>query len=156
MSVSRKTVALVTSKKQFPVKFMAHVLKTIEDDMLEHKNWNDIAYLVGNAGEPIVKRILAECVGGITLKTSTKEAKAHTCKAIIGMGGNMSETGRLDELRQLVKEGGGITEAKKMFGPKPIEKDKADILATWSKSIKARLGKEHITLNELMNAVATA
>lgn len=79
------------------------------DHMIQHKDWTCLAWLVSNM-EPasdgaLLRRIVGECVGGLTLVTKGKEASAQPSGMVIKMGDNFGPTAKMEVLRALVKDG---------------------------------------------------
>lgn len=129
-----------TTQNAAPSKALALTLDAM-DHMIEHRDWDALAYFLGHAPSNMrtpAKRIVAACLGGVKYDSKSKAAQAHRCRGIFTMGDNFGPTEKMEELRQLVADGEGITSkaVREAFPAPEREKTREELKLAYVKRLK--------------------
>lgn len=76
--------------------------------MFEHGDWTPLAWLLAKSqgtDKARLRAIVGQCVGGMTISSSSKEAKKQPSGMIIKLGDNAGPTEKIDILRKLIEDG---------------------------------------------------
>lgn len=127
------------------------------DHMFEHGDWTPLAWLINGtegADRTRMRAILGKIAGGITLNTTSKEAREHSTGCKIVMGDNCGPTGDMSIARTLCEE--NVSFASKRVAEELLNKDvvtsKFD-LDKYAKTVFNKLTKEHGDMNAFLAAI---
>lgn len=133
---------------------LALTLQFIEH-MLEHGDWTPLAWMVGKLEKrdgARIRAIIGSVVGGVTIVTAGKEAKAQPSGVLFKMSDNAGPTKNMETLRSLIEEETSFRSAKvqkELLGKDPAPFD----LKAYAKRFAAKMDKEGFSFKDLMSEV---
>ena len=127
------------------------------DHMFNHKDWTPLAWLMmkieNKADASLVRRIVGQCVGGVTATAKGKQAFDQPSGMYITVGENAGYTAKMAKLRTLVEKGESFrskTVKEVLLDTKTPEFD----LHKYVKTMLKRLDDNHVTLADLLSEVS--
>ena len=130
------------------------------DHMFKHGDSTPLAWLlakIDNRDASILRAVVGQCVGGISLVSSSKEAKEQPSGLLIKVGDNAGPTEKMDTLRQLVEAGEsfrGKEVASQILAKEPPKYDLHRAAATFLKRAVKNASVGDI-MKEMQAVVAT-
>lgn len=122
------------------------------DHMFEHGDWTPLAWLITGMDKrdgSIMRSIVREVTGGVSLTTQSKAAKEQPTGIEIKMADNAGPTDKMAILRKMVEE--GVSFRSQLVQKNLMDKsaNPAD-LPKYAKAVMRKLDKEGWTIGELL------
>ena len=130
------------------------LLNTCIDHMFEHGDWTPLAWLVAKSDAKdgaIFRSIIRETTAGVSMVSSSKEAKEQPSGILIKVASNAGPTDKMPILRELVAE--GVSFRSNAVKERLMDKKATEFnLKAYAKRLQNKLAKEGCTVADLLDA----
>lgn len=124
------------------------------DHMFEHNDWTPLAWMIAKSDSrdsAIFRAILGASTGGVSLSSTSKQAKEQPSGVFITVKDNAGYSEKMTILRELIEE--GVSFRSNAIKERLLEKKKSEFdLKAYAKRLVNKLDKEGYTLKDLLEA----
>lgn len=124
------------------------------DHMFEHGDWTPLAWLIAKTASrdgAAFRSILGAVTGGVSIVTTSKEAKEQPSGIVIKVKDNAGPSDKMTLLREMVDE--GVSFRSNAIRERLLEKEKPEFdLKAYASRLVKKLDKEGYTLKDLLDA----